>query len=87
MRFRILYVILIIIFAVFINHLKFGNSNSTLSQYEMIKNYAHVSAKKKYSNALADYIYGRIEFYQKYDDYYERTLYFWRMYEYLQRSK
>ena len=71
----------VILLSSFLNHLIYGNSNTTMSQYEAMKNIRHEQIKRKYSKSLADYMYDRIQFYQDTDGYYERTLLFWNIYE------
>lgn len=80
--YKIFYLTLIILICVPINHFKYGNSNSTLSQYEIMQCQINEHQKRIKLKDLADYIYSRIKFYQQYDnDFYERTLIFWHMYE------
>ena len=56
---------LIIIVPIYINHLKFGNSDITMSHYEIIEYRLSEYQKRKKSKELAHYIYSRILYWQK----------------------
>ena len=84
-KYYIILIFLIIFLSFFLNHLTYGNSNSTISNYEMIQYYKQEQIKRKISKALADYMYGRIQFYKEYNNnWYEQYKILWYMYEKLQ---
>lgn len=59
-----LLITLLILSIIFINHLKFGNSHHTRSQYEMTKYYINQYRKRKKAKKLANHIYSRILYWQ-----------------------
>lgn len=76
----------VIIVSLAVNHKFYGNSNATLSNYEAVKHYLEIQQRKRDSKILADYIYNRIKYYQKYDDWYERTIRHFYIYEKLKEK-
>ncbi len=76
-----------IILSTFINHKIYGNSNSTMSNYERIKYFQHKKDIKKRSKPIADYMYSRIKFYQEFDTWYERNYALQIMYKVLQNME
>jgi hypothetical protein len=64
MKLIYLIIILSIIGSYAINHKLYGNSNSTTSQYETLRYYLSTYQKIRKSRKLADYIYGRILYWQ-----------------------
>lgn len=76
-----------IILSIFINHKVYGNSNVTVSNYEIIKEFQHKQSIKKRSKPLADYMYYRIRYYQGANNWYERHYMLLEMYEALQRME
>ena len=78
---KLMSLLVVIFISVFANHLRYGNSNSTISQYEMIQEYQREQIKSKSSKGMADYMYDRIQFYQSLDmDFYERFVLFTLIY-------
>ncbi len=72
----------------FINHQVYGNSNITRSNYEGIRDIIHIQKKRKSAKVLADYMYERVKFYQKYnDDWYEQYYMLWEMYKAIQNME
>jgi len=80
----IILTIIVIFLSVFINHQVYGNSNVTMSNYEVVKDLAHKQIIKQRSKPLADYMYGRIKYYQQFDNWWERKYMFFKLYEALQ---
>ena len=76
---------MVILISSFLNHLKFGNSSSTISHAEFIQYQLREYKKRVMSKELADYMYNRIKFYQEIDTWYERHYTFEYMYEVLQK--
>ncbi len=84
---RLLILSLILFLSLFLNHIKFGNSNSIVSNYEIIKEFQHKQRKNKSAKVLADYMYERIKFYQSFDTWYERHYAIEIMYQALQNME
>ncbi len=82
-----IWLFIVIISSTFINHKIYGNSNSTLSSYEILQDLNRKRIKKQKSEAIADYMYGRIKFYQQFNTWYESYDTFWNMYEALQNME
>ena len=80
----IIWLFIAIIFSTFINHKMYGNSSSTMSNYEVLQDLNRKRIKKQKSKVFADYMYYRIKFYQKFDNRYERHNALENMYEALQ---
>jgi len=76
---------IVIILSLSINHKIYGNSNSTNSGIEIFNYWQHERAKTKYAKGLADYMYGRIKYYQGFDKWWERAYAIDYMYEVLQK--
>ncbi len=83
----IILIILAIALCLTINHKVYGNSNSTISNYEIIKEFQHKQRKTKSAKVLADYMYKRIKFYQSFDTWYERHYAIEIMYQALQNME
>ncbi len=76
-----------IILSTFINHKIYGNSNTTMSSYEVLQDLNRKRIKKQKSKDIADYMYNRIKFYQEFDTWYERDYIFRYMYQELQKME
>ena len=76
-----------IILSVFVNHKIYGNSNATMSSYEVLQELNRTRIKKQKSKAIADYMYNRIKLYQEFDTWYERHYALEIMYEGLQNME
>ncbi len=70
--FKIILFLFLISIPIYLNHLVYGNSNSTISHIERIETINRSRIKTKNTTILADYMYNRIKFYQKFDTWYER---------------
>ncbi len=78
---KLMSLLVVIFMSVFVNHLRYGNSNSTISQYEMIQEYQRKQIKIQSSKNIADHMYNRIKFYQSLDmDFYGRFVLFTLIY-------
>ncbi len=75
-----------IIGSTFINHKVYGNSNFTISNYEIAKNFTYKERKIRRAKILADYTYNRIKYYQQLDDWWERRQAVWAIYNGLQKE-
>ena len=78
--------LIVIILSVFINHKMYGNSNVTMSNYEILQDLNRERIKKQQSKLLADYMYERIKFYQEFDTWYERDYTFRYIYKELEKE-
>ncbi len=58
----------VIILSLFINHLVYGNSNTTISNVERLEAINYSIEKHKYSRGMAKYMYNRIRYYQEFDN-------------------
>lgn len=76
-----------IVLSIFINHKIYGNSNATISNYEVLQELNRKRIKKQKSKDIANYMYNRIKFYQEFDTWYERHYALEIMYEGLQNME
>ncbi len=76
--------IIVIFLSFFLNHKIYGNSNSTISNIERLQAINHSIKKTKHAKIIADYMYIRIKYYQKFDTWYERLYALEMNYEALQ---
>ncbi len=84
---QLLILSLILFLSLFLNHIKYGNSDITISNIERIEAINRSRQITKKSKGLAEYMYERIQFYQKYDTWYESYMMLWDMYEVLQNTE
>lgn len=81
----LIFFLVMFLFASFVNHRIYGNSNSTISQYEVLEHLKHNKIKQVNAKILADRMYNRIKFYQEYEgEWYEKYIFFWTIHEKLQ---
>ncbi len=82
----IIWLFIVIIFFTFINHKVYGNSNTTQSNVEIMRNIHSEYQKKRFSKGMAKYMYNRIKYYQEFENYWDRTYAVWEIYEALQKE-
>ncbi len=73
-----------IFFSTFLNHKIYGNSNTTISNFERLHAINHSIAKHKYARGMAKYMYDRIKYYQEFENWWESEYAVFKIYEALQ---